>query len=32
VVVVVAVFALFLGLVDVTLSHVVQRLLAPRLS
>ena len=29
---VVAVFALFLGLMDVTLSHVVQRLLAPRLS
>ena len=28
----VMVFAMFLGLVDFTLSHVVQRLLAPRLS
>jgi preprotein translocase subunit SecE len=32
VVVVVTVFAVFLGLMDFTLSHVVQRLLAPRLS
>jgi preprotein translocase subunit SecE len=32
VVVVVTVFAIFLGLMDFTLSHVVQRLLAPRLS
>jgi preprotein translocase subunit SecE len=32
VVVVVMVFALFLGLVDFGLSHVIQRLLAPRLS
>ena len=32
VVIVVTVFALFLGLMDFTLSHVVQRLLAPRLS
>ena len=32
VVVVVTVFAIFLGLMDFTLSHVVQRLLAPRVS
>ena len=32
VVIAVMVFAIFLGLVDFTLSHVVQRLLAPRLS
>jgi preprotein translocase subunit SecE len=32
VVVVVMVFALFLGLVDFSLSHAIQRLLAPRLS
>ena len=32
VVVVVTVFAILLGLMDFTLSHVVQRLLAPRLS
>jgi preprotein translocase subunit SecE len=32
VVIAVMVFAMFLGLVDFTLSHVVQRLLAPRLS
>jgi len=32
VVLVVLVFATFLGLVDFTLSHLIQRLLAPRLS
>jgi len=32
VVIVVLVFAVFLGMVDFTLSHVIQRLLAPRLS
>jgi preprotein translocase subunit SecE len=32
VVLVVLVFAVFLGLVDFTLSHLIQRLLAPRLS